>query len=385
VRERGVDTVSNSAQIGDRVRAARIRLGLTQEQLAGRAGFANHQTVSQVELGQRDVKALELMRVAKALHLSMTDLLAEAEPQQALVLWRERPQVDSELKEAKFLEVWQRYKTVRSAVRQSTEFARIPTDQVDLATLDYIGVARMADQLRKLLDLGSCPAASLQEVLESRFGVLVWHDDLGQDGSAACTRDDVGAAVFINSREAPWRRNYDLAHELFHLVTWESTDVSAFQEDAGFRSQVEKYANAFASNLLLPAEAVIQEFDARCIENRIKWADLISIAREFHVSTEALLWRLVNLGRMNRERVKTLLQDDEFRTQDKAYRRGSWSAPPPFPENYVLAGFLAYSQGIMSRTRLSGYLDTSLVDLESVLEQYGLTEGDYYSNVVCTC
>ena len=371
--------------LGERVRAARSRLGLSQEQLAERAGFAHHQIVSQIELGQREIKAVELLRLARVLHLSVGELVADSELSPALVLWRERPLDDAALKEAEFLEVWQRYKSARAAVRHPDEWPKLPVETLDLVTLDYGRTARLADTVSKLLDLGSCPAASLQEVMEGRFGALIWHSDLGQDGSAACTRDDEGCAVLINSREAPWRRNYDLAHELFHLVTWGSADPESLRADGALYSNVEKQANAFASNLLLPADAVIQQLDSHCTDGQIRWADLIGIAREFHVSTEALVWRLVNLNRFDRNAAQALLQNSDFKAQDKAYRRGAWSSPSPFPEAYVMAGFLAYTEGMMSRTRLAEYLDVSLIDLGTTLEQYGLSEGDYYSNVVCTC
>jgi hypothetical protein len=83
--------------------------------------------------------------------------------------------------------------------------------------------------------------------------------------------------------------------------------------------------------------------------------------------------------------VQALLQNSDFKAQDRAGRRGGWSDPPPFPDNYVMAGFLAYTEGRMSRTRLAEYLAVSLIDLGGTLEQYGLSEGDYYSNVMCTC
>jgi Zn-dependent peptidase ImmA (M78 family)/transcriptional regulator with XRE-family HTH domain len=377
--------MSLSSVIGDRVRTARNRLGLSQEQLADRAGFGHHQIVSQIELGQREVKAVELLRLARALHLSVGELVDTAEPRPALVLWRARPENDAAVREAEFLAVWQRYKSARAALRQPDQGPRLPVEKVDLVAMDYARTAGLADTVSRLLDLGSCPAASLQEVLEGRFGTLVWHADLGQDGSAACTRDEQGCAILINAREAPWRRNYDLAHELFHLVTWGSTDPETLQADGALYSSVEKQANSFASNLLLPADAVIQQLDSHCVNGQISWADLIGIAREFHVSTDALLWRLVNLKRFDRDSVQALLQNSDFKAQDGAGRRGAWSDPPPFSDSYVMAGFLAYTEGRMSRTRLAEYLEVSLIDLGGALEQYGLSEGDYYSNVVRTC
>jgi len=43
-----------------------------------------------------------------------------------------------------------------------------------------------------------------------------------EEGSAASAIGPFGPAILMNSKEAPWRRNYNFAHELFHLITWES-------------------------------------------------------------------------------------------------------------------------------------------------------------------
>ena len=56
--------------------------------------------------------------------------------------------------------------------------------------------------------------------------------------------------------------------------------------------------------LLLPAECVLTAFEAKLNEKKISFADLMKMAREFDVSTEALLWRLVNLRQIDREEVR---------------------------------------------------------------------------------
>ncbi len=375
----------SSAAIGERIRAGRDRLGFTQAELAQRAGLRHPQIVSQIELGQREVKAVELVRLARALHVSVETLLADAELQPARILWRARPEGNAELVGAKFLEVWQQYKRARDAVWQAEAGRSFPSQRINLATLEYAEVARLADDLSRHLDLGSCPAASLAEVLEGQFGFLIWYEDLDQGGSAACTRDEGGCAVLINRNEAPWRRNYDLAHELFHLLTWESADPEAVRDDSILWDKMEKHAQRFAAQLLLPAESVLREFNVRCRNDRVRWADLIAIAREFRVSTEALLWRLVELRQLRRKDVQTVLDNEEFRALDRSERRGAWFDPPPKPESYVRAGFLAYTQGRMSRARLAQYLGVSLIDLARCLEQYGLSEGEFYSNVIGAC
>ncbi len=62
-----------------------------------------------------------------------------------------------------------------------------------------------------------------------------------------------GVFIVINSNESPWRQNYDLAHELFQLYTWELYSYEEFQ-DIKLSRDIEKKADRFASTLLLPSE-----------------------------------------------------------------------------------------------------------------------------------
>ena len=57
------------------VRDRRKALGMSQRELAEAVGFGSHQIVSELERGQRDVKAWELARIADALaHLPGRDV-----------------------------------------------------------------------------------------------------------------------------------------------------------------------------------------------------------------------------------------------------------------------------------------------------------------------
>jgi transcriptional regulator with XRE-family HTH domain len=59
---------------GERVRAFRSRLGLTQEELGAAAGL--HRTyVGGVERGERNVSLMNILRLAKALKVDPADLV----------------------------------------------------------------------------------------------------------------------------------------------------------------------------------------------------------------------------------------------------------------------------------------------------------------------
>jgi Zn-dependent peptidase ImmA (M78 family) len=221
-------------------------------------------------------------------------------------------------------------------------------------------------------------------ILEERYGIQVWYTDLGKEGSAACVVGDFGAAILMNSSEAPWRRSFNFGHELFHIITWGSFLPERVQSDPDLEKQMEKLANAFSSSLLLPTELLMPEFDKRVSKRKISYADLIGLAREFDVSTEALLWRLRTLRRIEKDTVERLLENDVFRELDRASMRGRWWDPSPLPERFVRLAFLAYQKGRLSRSRLAQYLETSLPRLPTLLMEYGLDETADYSTTIHT-
>ena len=105
--------------------------------------------------------------------------------------------------------------------------------------------------------LGPVPAEQLAEVMERELGVLVLMVDAIEGVSgAACRLPDLDA-VLINRHEVPGRRNFDLAHELFHILTWDAMPPEHV-EDASEQSKirVEQLANNFASAVLMPAEVL---------------------------------------------------------------------------------------------------------------------------------
>ena len=63
-------------KVGDRVRSARAMAGLSQEELAHRAGL-DRSYMSGIERGVRNVTLLKLQAVARALKVAMRELLPD--------------------------------------------------------------------------------------------------------------------------------------------------------------------------------------------------------------------------------------------------------------------------------------------------------------------
>ena len=118
---------------------------------------------------------------------------------------------------------------------------------------------------------------------------------------AACRLPELDV-VLINRDEVPGRRHFDLAHELFHILTWEAMPPVHIEEvtETGGANRVEQLANAFASALLMPARIVEAAGDWRTLHGNALIAQLNTTADRLEVTATALLWRLVSLGLLER-------------------------------------------------------------------------------------
>jgi Zn-dependent peptidase ImmA (M78 family)/DNA-binding XRE family transcriptional regulator len=363
--------------LGNRIRSARMRLSLSQQQLAQEIGFSASQIISQIEKGERDVKAWELVNLAKALRIEVSELLNIEEPKPlAPVLWRKYPETDKEIIEAEFLQRCEQYALLEKLCDVVIK-EDLPIREVDYYTLTYEYAESLGEEIRDHFELGSRPASCLSGILEEKYGVKIWYENL-DEGSAASTKDSFGAAILMNATEAPWRRNFNFAHELFHLITWPSFSTKSLYEDKELWDEVERRANAFASALLLPSEELSEAFENRIKDDKIDYMDLIELGREFGVSTEALLYRLLHLRFLHREDVDSLLEDTNFRSLDRSIRLTDWWKPPEIPERFARLAFVAYQKGKLSRARLAEYLNTSLIDLSNTLLEYGLDDSKNY-------
>ena len=357
-------------QIGARIRAAREALGLTQQALATAADIGSLQVVSAIERGQRELGAWELSSIAKALHTRYDVLLGLDEQEQVRVFWRRGSTGISRVREAQLRERAERFSWLEEWC-DLPPAEPLPDLPFDPRRASFAEAERLALAVGRTLDLGSRPASALLRVLEERFRVKVFYDHLGEDESAACTRGSFGAALLMNAAQVPWRRNFSVAHEIFHLVTW--TAVSAIWPAEGepeWSERLETLADVFASHLLLPAAEVNAQLDALTDGGReLSPTDIVALARDFDVSTEALAWRVVNLGRRDATWAKSLLNDADFRRRDRV-TMPRWTQPEvPFSERYVRLAFLAHEKEMIGLSRLATLLESNMGDVHHQLEQ----------------
>src|SRR5699024_6619442 len=126
--------------------------------------------------------------------------------------------------------------------------------------------------------------------------------------------------IIINRREPTGRRAFDMAHELFHLLTWRDMPPEHTEEEGKLpRSQkrVEQLADNFAAGLLMPRQRILELANhtfpsTDAAEGMAQWNR--EAATQLHVSGPAMKWRLVALKRLKKAAAERI-PDDLLRTE----------------------------------------------------------------------
>ncbi len=332
-------------ELGQRLREARERAGLTQEEVARQLGIPRT-AVALFEAGKRKVSGLELARLAFLYGRSPADFFAtDFTADGVSVLLRALPAAETDV---------ETQKAIRRGVALAREVLRLE---------DLLGVERSATECprykalplrgrweaveqgnllahreRQRLELGAVPIPDLGELLESQ-GLVTLELDLPPTLSGFTIRlqGEQGTVLGVNIRHSAERRRFSLAHEYCHaLIDHDLPGIVSSREEEDELREVR--ANAFAAAFLMPGdgirdyllrmrkglpsrprEAVVTPAgEVRMVEGRLPphagevgvW-HVCLLSAHFGVSRTAVIWRLYNLRLIDEGEKDRLLAAEE--------------------------------------------------------------------------
>jgi Zn-dependent peptidase ImmA (M78 family)/transcriptional regulator with XRE-family HTH domain len=363
-----------SIAIGRRITLARDAKGLRQEELARAMGIANHQSISELEKGARALAAEELPKLAEVLDQSVDyfvdpfSLAGEAQ-----YSWRKDSSAPDDIVGAFESRANNLVGLLRWLRWQDDESINPLKSTLRLSELSTFEEAQGAgEQLAANLKLGPVPAEKLFDEVETSLDVPVLHVDVNPRRS----KDHISGAtvhlpnfncILINRNEPAGRRAFDLAHELFHALTWdalrpatiESSDIEP--RSTAKRNRVEQLANNFASALLMPRALLKPTFERA---NAGDLEDLRTLALHFRVSPAALAWRLHALRWIDKSLCEKLAQlsTDELNVE----------RPKLFSTRFVRLLVQALDAGQLSPRKAAKLLGLNFDDLESLIREHGI-------------
>ena len=364
-----------------RIMAARRAAGFSISEAAQKLGFKNYQTLSAIEKGARKINAHELIIIARLYGRSLDYFLESDVAPDPVPLWRKTAETDANRVQRQFLSFLEKYTNLEHLLGLKRKWKDIQKnyDRDDFSFDGFERADKLGAEIHNFLDLGSRPSSNLLYVLENKLRFKILHIPLGDGVSGASIVDNtLGVGILINANDAPWRRNFDLAHELFHVITW---NVFSPEEigNGTKKTRPEQYADIFASSLLLPEAHLLDTLKETITTNEVKIIDIIEVAKDFGVSTEAVLWRLVNLKILKKSQAQKVLDTPEFRDLDHNMRRKLYNKdrPSKFPSRFISLACRCLMEGKISRGSFAEYLEIDRAEIDDYLEAVGFVEGNY--------
>lgn len=209
-------------------------------------------------------------------------------------------------------------------------------------------IARMA---REHLKLPNDSNKNLLFHLE-KAGAFVFEKSIGEtiDAYSLWSEDDIPYIVLGNIKKSAVRRNFDLAHELGHLllhyhIEFNLSDKSAYKK-------IEEEAHLFASEFLMPFNEFIE--DVATITKVSNPDAYIELKEKWLVSLQAMAIRVRQLGLMSHQQYRYFYMSIN--------KRGYRKAEP-------LDEILPIERPMKVRSILQLLFEKKVIDLEKLLEE----------------
>ena len=124
----------------------------------------------------------------------------------------------------------------------------------------------------------------------------------------------------------------------------------------------------------MPEKEVRKEIADRIeIQKEFTYSDLVDIAREFGVSTKALLYRMANLRFIKWEDADKRAKDRELTEISKQKRRHEWGEKPR-SERFTSLAVRCLRKGLISRGKFAEMVGIDRSEIDDFIENTGLME-----------
>ncbi len=291
--------------LGQRLRARRERMALTQAQAARALGIPR-ELVSMWETGARGPNRGQLEQLARLYQVDVDYLVAEedtARQYEREVLTRELPQDPEERREIDcwldFLDAWAQF--------QDEFGGELPGPQkpprglgVDQVITDARRAPTLAVKVREHYRLGLDAIPDLLAFLDKQ-GMLVYRAPLGAIGDggerisgAFYNHPQLGYCILVNADTTPGRQAFTLAHEFCHALF--HYPLGGLISRKGDRDAKEAFADAFAAHFLVPGRELRRLGEDERAKQGLDPYKALRFAAYYRVSYATLLARLREEG-----------------------------------------------------------------------------------------
>lgn len=160
--------------------------------------------------------------------------------------------------------------------------------------IEKFNPVRLAQKFRIENGLSQSEAVNVKSLLR-KLNILTVYRPLSEYAYGLSLKSPQGHRfILINSNNSRGRQHFTIAHELYHLFYDEHPHPHICSRDGA--SRTERYADRFASALLMPEEGVIDMLsDEEYANKKITIAQVLRLEQYFGVSRTTILLRLKEL------------------------------------------------------------------------------------------
>jgi Zn-dependent peptidase ImmA (M78 family) len=183
--------------------------------------------------------------------------------------------------------------------------------------------------------------------------------------------------IVLNTKDAPNGRVFTLLHEFCHLLLRKGGICDL--KDRGQKPEenpIEVFCNRVAAETLVPRRAFAQSPVVRTHPPGTEWqlAEVATLAREFSVSREVVLRRLLTMGRLTRSAYRAwrhVLREEYEATQGSqtGFASPVTSAVSGLGQSFVKLVLLSYYQDRITSRDVSEYLGVRLKHMAGIEER----------------
>jgi Zn-dependent peptidase ImmA (M78 family)/transcriptional regulator with XRE-family HTH domain len=218
---------------------------------------------------------------------------------------------------------------------------------------DFEAMEVAAETVRDAWGLGSLPIEHMAPTLESN-GVVLIKEAVRCADMDAVSRWQAGKPYILLSEDknSLVRENFDLAHELAHLLAHAHVEVTSENLAA-----IERQANYFAGALLLPRKSFPQEVLSTSINY------FLELKTRWRVSVQAMVYRCKDLGILSKNQVSYLWRQlSKMRSREP----GDDAFEPERPTLLSAALNMLVENRVQSRAQIVDALKLNPSDIEQL-------------------
>ncbi|ESA38925.1 transcriptional regulator [Leptolyngbya sp. Heron Island J] len=364
-------------KLGELLQQARKKSGMTQAN-AAKVINAARTTIVAIEKGERRLKPNELIKLARAYGLAVSDFVSSSSVTEPFSVQFRAAYKQSDQEAAKINPIIQRFEELCRKYLELEKImdAPIPRNypqEYDVTNMPIEAAAEsIAVSERQRLGLGDSPIPMLRDILEQSVGIRVFYLNMPAKYSEIYSYDDqLGGCMAINIGHYEERRRWSMAHGYLHFLAHRRKPVVDFEGQYKRIPESEKLAEAFPKYFLMPTSGLLSRFnDMYRTHGKFTPTNLFTLAHYYGVSIEALVYRLEDMDllpsgtwdRLRDRGLKVKKVQQELGLEEIDQRSDA------LPVHYQHLAIEALDQGLITEGRFADLLGVDRLEARRIAE-----------------